>query len=93
MIKTYRKTATIQAEQFDGSAEMIERYSIRVEEGFAMKEGEVVSMIVHWLPVSVYPGDSFEMKVVSGDWIAIDGYEYEAIPADVFKETYAEVAE
>ena len=92
MIKTYRKTATIRAEQFDGSDEMIERYSIRVEEGFAMKEGEVVSTIVHWLPASAYPGEPFEMKVVSGDWIVIDNDEYEAIADDVFKASYVEVS-
>lgn len=28
MIKTYRKVATIQAEQFGGSTEMINRYNI-----------------------------------------------------------------
>lgn len=28
MLKEYRKTATIKAEQFDGSKEMIEKYSI-----------------------------------------------------------------
>lgn len=92
-IKTYRKTATIQAERFDGSDGMIERYSIRVEEGFAMKEGEVVSAIVHWLPVSAYPGEPFEMKIVSGDWIVIDNDEYEAMPNDAFKASYVEVAE
>lgn len=30
MTKTYRKTTTIQAEQFDGSPEMIEKYAIGV---------------------------------------------------------------
>ena len=31
MLHTYRKTATIQAEQFDGSDEMIKRYHITVK--------------------------------------------------------------
>lgn len=93
MIKTYRKTATIQAEQFDGSAEMIERHSIRTEEGFAMKEGEVINTTVYWLPVSTLPGEPFEMKIMLGDWIVIDGDEYEAMPADVFNAKYVEVAE
>ena len=74
MIKVYRKTGTIKAEQFDGSAEMIERHSIRVEEGFAMKEGEVINTTVYWLPVSTLPGEPFEMKIMFGDWIVIDEY-------------------
>lgn len=91
MIKTYRKTATIQAEQFDGSEEMIEKYDIRVEEGLAIKNGKIVNEIVYWLPVSAYPGEPFEMKIMPGDWIVIDEDGYEAMPDDVFKETYVEV--
>lgn len=90
-IKTYRKTTTIQAEQFDGSAEMIERYGIRVEKGLAIKSGKIVNEIVYWLPVSAYPGEPFEMKIMSGDWIVIDEDGYEAVPDDVFKASYAEV--
>ena len=33
MIKIYRKTATIKAEQFDGSEEMADKYDIEVVEG------------------------------------------------------------
>lgn len=93
MIKTYRKTATIQAEQFDGSEEMIERYDIRVEEGLAMKAGKIANEIVYWLPVSTYTDEPFEMKVTLGDWIVLDGDEYEVMPNNMFEGKYAVVSE
>lgn len=79
MIKTYRKTTTIQAEQFDGSAEMAKRYSIDYwrntnDPMFRLKTLE----------------GSMSLNV--GDWIVtgVKG-EHWAIVDDVFKETYAEV--
>lgn len=78
MIKTYRKTATIQAEQFDGSEEMIEKYEVKRWRGesFYLKtlEGHLLLNI--------------------GDWIAtgVKG-EHWAIADDVFKASYVEVEE
>lgn len=79
MLHEYRKTATIKAERFDGSAEMMRKYGIWTgEDGLGRwyktltKEGSMVFML--------------------GDWIAtgIDG-EHWAIAPDIFKRTYERV--
>ncbi|WP_286103028.1 hypothetical protein [Pediococcus pentosaceus] len=78
MIKEYRKTATIKAEQFDGSDEMINKYHIEVDKAYECpfrletQDG--------WLGVNIH------------DWIVagIDGKHW-PIADDVFKKTYEEV--
>ena len=78
MIKIYRTTATIKAERFDGSDEMIKKYPIELDDTsvypfrFFTPAG--------WLGVNIH------------DWIftGTDG-EYWAIADDVFKKTYAEL--
>ena len=78
MIKVYRKTATIKAEQFDGSNDMIDKYHIEHDEAYMVPfrletpEG--------WLGVNIH------------DWIAtgVNG-EYWPIADDVFKKTYAKL--
>lgn len=90
MIKVYRKTATIRAEQFDGSKEMAKRYGAELYSesgyGYDAVEGEP-------------EGDGYvidtlegELLIRTGDWIAtgIKG-EYWPIADDVFKQTYAEL--
>ena len=87
-IKIYRKTATIQAEQFDGSAEMINRYSIEHAEAmFPTKSNGFEHAETFYL-------DTLEGALIVniGDWIVIDNDEYEAIADDVFKASYVEVA-
>ena len=76
MIKIYRKTATIKAEQFDGSEEMVERYGVLDTEGAGL-----------FLPTLE---GNLEFHV--DDWIAtgVKG-EHWAIADDVFKKTYAEL--
>ena len=76
MIKIYRKTATIQAEQFDGSPEMIAKYDVIDSEGAGL-----------FLPTLE---GNLEFHV--NDWIAtgVKG-EHWAIADDVFKRTYAEL--
>jgi hypothetical protein len=82
MIKTYRKTATIQAEQFDGSDEMIERYGIHPTE-----------INDNWTIYELLTSDDI-ICIHIGDWIASDINDcYYPIADDVFKETYAEVDE
>lgn len=82
MIKEYRKTATIKAEQFDGSFEMMMRYPI-----------QYAPFISEILP----PGYSLstlegEMKLEVGDYIAtgVDG-EHWAIKKEIFEKTYERV--
>lgn len=78
-LKAYRKTATIQAEQFDGSDEMIERYSIN----FWRNTNN---------PMYQFKTLEGPMYLDIGDWIAtgVKG-EHWAIADDVFKASYVEV--
>ena len=90
MIKIYRKTTTINAEEFDGSNEMAKRYGAELYSNSGYEydavEGEP-------------DGDGYvlitlegELLIRTGDWIAtgING-EHWPIANDVFKKTYAEL--
>ncbi|WP_353726533.1 hypothetical protein ABVE96_04610 [Lactiplantibacillus plantarum] len=81
MIKVYRKTATIKAEQFDGSDEMVDKYEL-------IDAGTMFG--THHSPELYLTGSGKEVDV--GDWITtgVNG-EYWAISDDVFKKTYAEL--
>ncbi len=80
MIKMYRKTATIKAEQFDGSNKMIEKYNITPPMPLDPD-----------YTINTLEGD---MVLGVGDWVAtgIDG-EHWPIADDIFKKTYVEVKE
>ena len=85
MIKTYRKTATIEAEQFDGSDEMIIRYQIGVSYG-----GYVEDKPSYLFTINTLVG---QMSLKVGDWIATGVKdEHWAIADDVFKASYVEVS-
>lgn len=73
MLKEYRKKTTIKAEQFDGTDEMIKRYSIHVFNPNLAKN-------IFFLGIN-------DLSI--GDWIAtgIDG-EHWAIADDIFRRTY-----
>ncbi|MBB1080224.1 hypothetical protein H5S09_02765 [Limosilactobacillus sp. STM2_1] len=76
MLHKYRKTATIQAEQFDGSDEMIEKYDI---------EASVTIFISQYIlhtkegPMYVHIGDYIATGVEGEHW---------AIAPDIFEKTY-----
>lgn len=78
----YRKTVLIEAEQFDGSVEMADKYDIRK---YLTIFGEKF-----W---RIWTLEGF-MTVNNGDWIAtgING-EHWAIADDIFKRTYEPVTE
>lgn len=78
MIKIYRKTATIKAEQFDGSNEMADKYGIEFDEAYIFSFR--LDTLEGWIGIRI------------GDWIAtgING-EHWAIANDIFKKTYAEL--
>ncbi|WP_436700770.1 DUF1642 domain-containing protein [Lactiplantibacillus plantarum] len=80
MIKVYRKTATIKAEQFDGSDEMVDKYEL-------IDAGTMLG--THHSPELYLTGSG---KINVGDWIAtgVSG-EHWTIADDVFKQTYAEL--
>lgn len=80
MIKIYCKTATINAEQFDGSDNMVNKYEL-------IDAGTMLG--THHSPELYLTGSG---KVDVGDWIAtgVNG-EHWAIADEVFKKTYAEL--
>jgi len=84
MIKIYRKTATIKAEQFDGSDEMVDKYDII--------NTQLASTAMGFEGAYFLPTLEGELRVNIGDWIA-SGVEDEnwAIADDIFKRTYAEL--
>ena len=89
MIKVYRKTATIKAEQFDGSDEMADKYDIEVVEGdyaedYSMPEAGPAPYFRYFMA-------SGYNEIYVGDWIAtgVKGEKW-PIADDVFKQTYAE---
>lgn len=89
MIKAYKKVATIQAEQFDGSDEMIEKYHIRTNTVYELDpEYRSFDDIV---PYQIETLEGF-IELDPGDWIAtgISG-EHWPIANDIFKKTYVEV--
>lgn len=79
MLRKYKKTATIKAEQFDGSFEMMEKYPITYAPF-------VTSIAPPGYSLRTLEG-YFEIKV--GDWIATgEKGEHWAIKDDIFKQTY-----
>ncbi|MBW1621524.1 DUF1642 domain-containing protein [Lactiplantibacillus plantarum] len=80
MIKVYRKTATIKAEQFDGSDEMVDKYEL-------IDAGTMLG--THHSPEVYLTGSG---KLCVGDWIATGANgDHWSIADDVFKKTYAEL--
>ncbi len=79
MIHKYRKTALIEAEQFDGSIEMARKYNI--------ERGDTGAGYEYYLPTN--EGD---MAFNEGDYIAtgVDG-EHWCIAKDIFERTYERV--
>lgn len=80
MIKTYKKVATIQAEQFDGSDEMVKKYNITPP----------MSLDPDYT-INTLEGD---MVLGVGDWVAtgVDGKHW-VIKDNIFKKTYVEVGD
>lgn len=79
MERTYRKTATIKAEPFDESPEMMKKYNIQ--------QGDTGLGYEYYLPTK--EGD---MTLAEGDYIAtgVQG-EHWAIESSVFKATYERI--
>lgn len=81
----YIKTATIDAEQFDGSEAMIKKYSIRLDEPYqiAAEPDEFV-----FVPFEIETREAW-LKIEVGDWVAtgVKG-EHWPIADEIFKQTY-----
>lgn len=85
MIKIYRKTDTIKAEQFDCSDEMVNRY------GLIDRGGHIVDDL-HVDNMCFIPTLEGQMKINLHDWIATNANgEHWPITDDVFKKTYDEL--
>jgi len=94
MIKTYIKTATIKAEQFDGGDDMVKKYNILVEDGDHTKDyslaDEGVDPVVYQRYFILTSAGVFELYI--GSYIATGvNDEHWPIADDVFKKTYAEL--
>ncbi|MFT8412317.1 MAG: hypothetical protein ABF743_10140 [Schleiferilactobacillus perolens] len=74
----YRKTATIQAEQFDGSAEMAQKYGIKMMPK-TLQAGHIKTL-------------EGTLVIHAGDWIAtgVNG-EHWPIADEVFRKTYEQL--
>ena len=79
MLHTYRKTATIQAEQFDGSLKQIAKYKVHIIGPTTF--GDKTFFLL--------PTKEGNMSIDVGDWIAtgVDG-EHWIIANDIFHRTY-----
>ena len=78
MTKIYRTTATIKAEQFDGSDEMVEEYHIEYNEAYMV-------------PFRIEAIEGL-IGIEVGDWIATGVHgEHWLIADTVFKKTHAEL--
>ncbi|WND29912.1 DUF1642 domain-containing protein [Lactiplantibacillus plantarum] len=88
MIKVYRKTATIKAEQFDGSEEMIDKYHVRCDTEYMFSDDQLEYSMG---PYQIETLEGF-LNIGVGDWIAtgVNG-EHWPIADDVFKQTYVEL--
>ena len=82
MLHKYRKTALIEAEQFDGSIKQITRYTVHIVG--PTSRGDTSYFLL--------PTKEGNMKLNAGDYIAtgIDG-EHWAIDQDIFERTYERV--
>lgn len=78
MLKEYRKTATIKAEQFDGSIKQITRYKVHIVG--PTSRGDTSYFLL--------PTKEGNMKLNAGDYIAtgVDG-EHWVIYQDIFEQT------
>lgn len=77
-MKIYRKTTTVNAEQFDGSEEMREKYHIAIGSGWVAPYR--INTLEGWVGVQI---NSWISTGVNGErWVIAD---------DVFKRTYKEL--
>lgn len=86
MLHKYRKTALIEAEQFDGSDEMIKKWCIHdiKSDGDYVSVQNLISR--YWY---TKPSSSVEHQIHVGDWIVgRPPFPSYAIADDVFRSTY-----
>lgn len=93
MMTKYRKKTLIEAEQFDGSDEMIKKYPIGVMPTMMIDQFADPNDFKNWsepsFRIKTLEGN---MRLRVGDWIATGvDHEHWAIADEIFKKTYEEV--
>ncbi|MEQ6366003.1 DUF1642 domain-containing protein [Lactiplantibacillus plantarum] len=94
MIKTYRKTATIKAEKFDGSQTSLFGYEVMPDSLFDALTGEPAYYSILIDDVESEPDDFPDDNEVSfeiGDWIINEADEIKVMADEEFKQQYAEL--
>lgn len=89
MTDKYFNATIVNAEQFDGSDEMVDKYDIKMVEGdyaddYSMPEAGPAPYFRYFMP-------SGYNEISVGDWVVKEADEIEVIADDVFKQTYAEL--
>ncbi|QHJ74876.1 hypothetical protein [Lactobacillus phage JNU_P2] len=78
----YVKTVPIEAEQFDGSKQMIDKYELGHRRDYEKP----------WIDQTTIWTLEGEMQVIKGDWLVVGvNGEHWAIKDEIFKKTYAEL--
>lgn len=82
MLHTYRKTATIKAEQFTGSLKQVTKYKVHIVGPTSIGDASYYTL----------PTEEGDMVLHEGDWIAtgINGERWVIAP-DIFERTYERV--
>ncbi|QGX69472.1 DUF1642 domain-containing protein [Lactiplantibacillus plantarum] len=87
MIKVYRKTDTVKAEQFDGSDDMINKYHVRCDTGFLVFGDPLEYQTVPYQLEAPYGWENISI----GDWIATNDDGKYFLITDDFNKTHAEL--
>lgn len=89
MIKTFRSNATIQAEQFDGSKEMMKKYNIGVEDKAKLEDTEPeYGDDIHYF---LNPDLLLNQEIKICDWIVKDFPRAIVMKDSYIKQAYSEV--
>lgn len=83
MLHKYRKIEPVEAEQFDGSDEMLKRYSITVQ------HYDLGTPDPDALTVYDFTDHGFPLNLELGDWIITDENDnYTVLKDSIFRQTY-----
>ena len=95
MIKVYRKTGTINAEQFtqENEFDFIEKYGLELFEYFSIGSGPNIPVDHAGDGYMIYLMETKEgkMHVVVGDWFVKEADEIRVMTDEEFKQQYAEL--
>lgn len=91
MIRKYSMEIIIEAEQYDCSDEVIDKYDLKAPNGGSLRDEDGILVNKRYARISTPEG---KILLQQGDWIATGaGGEHWIIKNNVFKQTYAELAD